>query len=214
MSKEQKIRFIVGTSDEWCSKPWYVKIKRDDVYIMSGSGKFHKISLHGSGVCHSAVPQDEIVRLGITPEQRTAIRWKVQPEAGQAQLAFTILIAFDQMKKRVGRNVDSNYIRIPTPPIYSAAVIQFIKTRAEGKSVTWELAPGIKLLASVPLASGDNIAIIYYYSNAFNHLIEDSKAALKKIAMRLHPEPPLRLSSGFVTASDRNHNFYHIELKI
>ena len=47
-------------------KGWYVKIKRDDVYIMSGSGKFHKISLHGSGVCHSAVPQDEIVRLGVT----------------------------------------------------------------------------------------------------------------------------------------------------
>lgn len=204
----------MGSTNEWCSKTWYIKIKRDDVYIMCGSGKFHKISLHGSGICHSAVNKDKIGCLGITPEQRTAIRWKVRPEAGQAQLAFTILIAFDQMDKRPSNIVDGSCIRIPTPPICSAAVIQFIKLRAEGLAVTWELAPKVKLLASVKLASGDHIAIIYYYSTAFNHLIEKSKATLQKYAMQLRPEPPLELSSGFVTASDRNNNFYHIELKL
>lgn len=214
MSKEKKFRFIVGNSSEWCSNLWYVKIKRDDVYIMCGSGKYHKISLHGSGICHSAVPKEEIFRFNLTPEQRTAIRWKVQPEAGQSQIAFTILIAFDQMRNHGTGGLSSECIRIPTPPVFSAAVIQFIKTRAEGKPLKWSLPPGIHLLASEALSSGDYISAIYYYSTAFNDLIEKSKRTLKFYAARLQPDPPLVLSSGFVTASDRNRNFYHIELKL
>lgn len=214
MGKEKKFRFIIGDSNKWHSNLWRVKIKHDDVYIMCGSGKYHKISLHGSGVCHSAVPKEEMFRFNLTPEQRTAIRWKIQPEAGQSQIAFTILIAFDQLRKYSTGPLPDDCFHIPTPPVFSAVVVQFVKTRAEGKRLNWDLPPGVHLLISENLRSGDNISAIYYYSTAFNGLIEKSKKTLSFYAASLQPDPPLVLSSGFVTASDSARNFYHIELKL
>lgn len=215
MSKAKKIKFIVGSTDVCCSKLWQVKFKRDDVYVMSDSGKYHKISLHASGVCHSAVTAEQMSRFNMTPEQRTAVRWTVLPDINEARVAFTILVAFSELRDQSARQThEDSVLRIPTPPVSTAAVIHFVKARTQGKPIFWNLAPGIHLLHSEVLASGDTMSIIYNYTSAFNNLIQQCKGKLSNIASNIQPPAPLKLSSGFVTAFDSDGNPYYIELKL
>ena len=215
MGKAKKIKFIVGSTDICCSKLWRVKFKRDDVYIMSDSGKDHKISLHASGVCHTAITAEQMSRFNMTPEQRTAVRWSVLPDINEARVAFTILVAFSELRDQSARRTHENdVLRIPTPPVSTAAVIHFVKTKSQGKTIRLRLAPGIHLLHSEMLASGDTMSIIYYYTSAFNDLIQQCKEKLTGIASNVQPPAPLKLSSGFITAFDSHGNPYHIELKL
>lgn len=219
MGKGKKFQFVVGNTDKWCSKPWRVKFNRDDVYIMCGdettAGKYHKISLHKSGTCHSAITWEKMSQFNLTPEQRTALQWQIKPKEGESFIAFTILIAFDQLDDRTSAAKEmSGFVRIPTPPIFSSAVILFIKTNSQGKPIHWDLAPGVHLLYSEDLPSGNTVSIVYYYTNAFNHLIKQCTQLLHEKADENPPPAPLRASSGFVTVTDSNGNYYHKEIKL
>lgn len=215
MGKEIKFKFVVGNTSKWCSKVWNIKIKRDDVYIMCGSDKYHKISLHSSGVCHSAIAQEHMQRFDLKREERTNVRWISSPDIYESCLAFSILVAFDQMDNRSASfSFPDDLLKIPPPPVSSAVHVQFIKTNSCGKEIKWHLDPGIHLLHSVQLKSGDTLSIIYYNTNSFNPLIEQCKSYLASFATQIQPLTSHKLTSGFITAFDNSNKPYHIELKL
>ena len=215
MGAKKKIKFVVGNSAKWCSKVWTVRILHNDVYIMCGSGKYHKVSLHGSGVCHSAVTKEQAERFNISPMQRTNVRWKVNPQTDESVIAFTALISFEQMADRSASFAFSdNILSIPTPPVSTAAVIYFVKTRSNGKIVNWQFDSSAQLLTSIQLQSGDTLSIIYRYTAEFNHLIAECKSQATKFAQLAQKIALRKATSGFYVVSDSQDRMYYIELNL
>ncbi len=75
--RDKDFKFIVDGAFSKCSQVWTVKSWKNDVYIMDHRGKEHKISLHVSGICHSAVTREESSRFSLTPKQRRNVEWKL-----------------------------------------------------------------------------------------------------------------------------------------
>ena len=214
MGKGRKLKFVVGSSPRRCSRIWTVKIKQDDVYIMDGSGKYHKITLHGSGVCHSAIPSEQIAHFNMTREQRTAVRWKIVPQSGETLVALTVLMAFDQLGDRPSQSTfPADVFVIPTPPIHSAVAIYFVKSNSNEKMVEYQLENDIHLICSVPLQSGNTLAILYHYTNCFNALIDECKTIVSTSVAELQSTTTKKITSGFMMISNGNNSNYYIGLK-
>ena len=209
-----KIKFVVGNANTFCSKVWTVKIHRDDIYIMCGSGKYHKVSLHGSGVCHSALTSDQAKNFSMPFEKRTNVRWTASPNENECMVAFTALISYDQLDdKSEDMSAASNLLRIPTPPICSAVVVYFVKANVGEKEVEYQLEDGIHLLQSVKLKSGIVFSILYSYTTAFNSLIQAANTKFLELKEKLQRTTDKQLTSGFTVVSDNKNQMYYIELK-
>lgn len=209
-----KIKFVVGNADALCSKVWTVKIRRDDVYIMCGSGKYHKVSLHGSGICHSALTSDQAEKFGVPFEKRTNVRWTASPNENEYVIAFSALISYDQLDDKAGSmNTASNLLRIPTPPIGSVAAVYFVKANTGGKEIEYQLEDSVHLLHSVKLHSGMFFSILYSYTTSFNSLIQATNAQFMNLKENLQKTTDKHLTSGFVVVSDSKKQMYYIELK-
>lgn len=210
-----KLRFIVGDTNKYCSHIWKVVTCKEDVYIMCGSGRQHKISLHGSGVCHSAVTQEHMADFNIEPGKRTNVRWKLSLEENESAIALTVIIPFDQLADRSASISPNKQIsRIPTPPIGTAAVIYFIKTKSGQSEINWILDPGVKCLHTLRLQSGDTLSILYRYTQQFNEMVGQQKKLLSCMANIAKTKTSRQITGGFVVVEDAQGRMYWIELKL
>ena len=210
--KDKDFKFIVGKQGERSSKVWSVKVRKSDVYIMNAQGKQHKISLHKSGVCHSAVTKESCEHFGMTPEQRTSVRWKLSLEDYESAVAFSLIFHYDQLQSC--ENSQGVIQEIPMPPINAAAVVQFVKTKANNKDVAYELADGLHLLRSIKLDADYVLTVIYYYTNQFNSLVKSCEEKIHKTLESRMPPKPLIPNGGFVTVFDKKGQAYYVEISL
>lgn len=163
--RDKDFKFMVGKPDSLCSRIWSVKIRKNDVYIMNEMGKEHKISLHKSGICHSAVTKESAEKFGMTSEQRRAVEWKLKDD--KSNIAFAILFPNSQLRNRNKKNSKTdNILYIPIPPICSSVVLYVVKINYAGdlQNLVFDLDKGLHHLHSVQLASGDIITLLYFYT--------------------------------------------------
>ena len=213
--KDKDFKFVVDGAFSKCSQVWAVKIRKNDVYIMDHRGKEHKISLHASGICHSAVTRETSPRFSLTPEQRCNVEWKLSLNHGESAIAFSIIFPYDQITHSPeAMNISADTLHIPPPSIGEAVVVQFYKTRANGCNIRYTLADGVHLFHSVALESGDVLSAIYYYSSSFNNLINEAKKRIKDFAQKQSCPKDLVLTSGFVNPFDNSGIPYHIEINL
>lgn len=213
--KDKDFKFVVDGAFSKCSQVWSVKIRKSEVYIMDCRGKEHKISLHSSGICHSAVTREASARFSLSPKQRRNVEWKLSLNHGESAIAFSIIFPYDQITFSPDNlNIAADVFHISPPSIGEAVVVQFYKTKADGNNVQYTIADGLHLLHSVVLESGDVLSVIYYYTNNFNDLINEAKKRLRNFAQKQPCPPNLVLTSGFVTVFDQASIPYHIEINL
>ena len=215
--KDKDFKFIVGNPDSLCSKVWSVKIRKNDVYIMDAAGKDHKISLHESGICHSAVTRESASRFNLSPSQRRAVEWKLN---NQIDIAFAIIIHNSQLSKHNYKSIKKdNLYSIPILAIESAVVIDFIKiphSSALERFNDFKLKSdkNIHYLHYVQLDCGDIIAVRYQYTSSFNKLVMEAQNKVKMYAKSTPHSPSQTLSSGFATVCDAYGYYYRIEVNL
>ena len=215
--KDKDFKFIVGNPDSLCSKVWSVKIRKNDVYIMDAAGKDHKISLHESGICHSAVTRESASRFNLSPSQRRTVEWKLK---NQIDIAFAIVIHNSQLSMHNYKSIKKdNVYSIPIPAIESAVVIDFIKiphssALEQFNDFKLKTDKNIHYLHHVQLDCEDIFVVRYQYTLSFNKLVIDAQ---KKVKMYAKSTPlPLgqNLSSGFVTVCDAHGYYYRIDINL
>lgn len=213
--RDKDFKFMVGTPESLCSRIWSVKIRKNDVYIMNELGKDHKISLHESGICHSAVTKETAEKFGLALKQRRAVEWNLKDDKNN--IAFAILFPHSQLRNRKNKNIKANNIlHIPIPPIYSSVVLYVVKTHYTGslQNLTFALDKGMHHLHSVQLASEDVITLFYRYTAEFNSLIKETEKMMYAVTMKHVPKSPLKITSGFVTVNDSNGIYYQLEINL
>lgn len=213
--RDKDFKFMVGRPDSICSRTWSVKIRKNDVYIMNEMGKAHKISLHESGICHSAITKESAENFGMTPEQRRAVEWILKDD--KINIAFAILFPHSQLRNRKNKNsTTNNILYIPIPPICSSVVLYVVKTHYTGnmQNVILDLDKGLHHLHSVQLASGDIITLLYFYTERFNSLIKEAEKRIYAFTAKNMPKPPLKVTSGFATVNDSDGIYYQVEVNL
>lgn len=216
MSKRKNdFKFAVGGPERIYSEIWSVKIRHSDVYICSRHGKDHKISLHESGICHSAVTRETSGRFGLTAQQRRAVEWTVDTAHSGWADAFTLLIPYGQLRPQPpDASVPPQLLCIPCPDAPLTVAVKFFKTRADVDKLTFEAPCPIHPLRSVRLSSGECLTAVYFYTAEFNSVIESAGERLRELARKLPVSEGVKLTDGFVSVSDAAGHYYHIGYRL
>lgn len=216
MSKRKNdFKFAVGSPDRLYSEIWSVKIRHSDVYICNRHGKDHKISLHESGICHSAVTREASGRFGLTAQQRRAVEWTVDTAHSGWADAFTLLLPYELLRPQPpDAPVPPQLLCIPCPDTPLAVAVKFLKTRADVGALTFEAPYPIHLLRSVRLASGECLTAVYFYTAEFNSVIGSANNRLRDLTRKLPLSEGAKLSGGFVSVSDAAGHYYHIGYRL
>lgn len=208
--KDKDFKLVVGRAERFFSKVWAVKIRKDDIYIMDRNGKDHKVSLHASGICHSAITKEANEKyFHMSPKQRCATKWIIDINQMMVGDAYNIVVPYNQLREQPP--IPDSVLRIPGPLQPFSVVIKFIKTRADVAQIDFLSPPTIYPLHTVKLASGEKLWVVYYYTVDLNTVIESAYQMLTRVALSAKPKEPLKLTSGFVSVEDSKKRQYHID---
>lgn len=183
MSKNKKkngFRIAVGLDDSFSSRVWTVVTSGEgDVFIMDRHGREHKITLHKSGECHSAVTSDSWDAISrkfrLSYKSRCNNKWFVDATTLGYVDAFNLVFPYTQLKDRRDEMKPSTkeLLRVPfsSAPlslhgqITHSTIIKFIKATPEAEETNIEKALNINIIKSVKLNCAENLLIGYYHTN-------------------------------------------------
>ena len=194
-------KLAIGDEQAIYSKVYSVLVRKNDIYLRGN--KEHKISIHGSGVCHSAMTSEEASAWKIPIEERTANRWKANSKE-QAEFLFGFVFPFWGLNSTTEENLSSTQVKyIPYPPLNHDVIIMFAKSNVP------LLVPGTEKTIALPwelqLPNGNYFTTFCFYeknfapsANQIKHLLQAQHPNIR-YNPTLSPEKNLRPSSGFVS---------------
>lgn len=192
-------------------------MRKSEVYIMTNAGKWHKISLHKSGEVHSAVTKEKYKLFGMTPEQRVAVRWAKALDINECGVMFNIAFPFSELYNGGISVLPENTMTVPLSKDRMTILITFLKVRATKKQVELQIGNVVEthILHTVRIDDENILVVCYYYTDEIDSAICSARNQFEQYLNKIPlPSEPMKLTSGFVTITDKNENPYHIEFQI
>lgn len=192
--KKNDFRIVVGLDDCFSSAIWSVLIRGSDVIIMNQHGSEHKITLHKSGECHSAITSEHWdstrEKFNLNPQSRCNNKWFIDvPSLGYAD-AFNLVFPFDEIKDRSGKSKQSlkELVRVPLllAPLSpyeqkaNSTIIKFIKAKPEIDENALSRLLHVTIIKSINLNSEENLLVGYYYTNDLSCELQFLRRILKQ----------------------------------
>ncbi len=216
--KSNDFKFIVGEPDGLHSKVWSVKLRNGDIYIMTNRGNWHKISLHKSGMVHSAITKEKYDFFGMTQKQRLGAQWNKALNINECGNMFNIIFPHSELYCNALDSVPEKTMKVSISSENKSIVIAFLKLRTHEEQVTLELShtEKIHILHTVKIDKDHYLITCYYYTNRFDTIIKNCRDKLKQHTENIpKPKEGIKLTSGFVTITDTTYQTpYYIEFNI
>ena len=176
--KSHDFKIMVGSFNTLHSTVWSIKLRKGDVYLMTDSGgNAHKVSLHKSGIVHSALTQEKYKDFEMEHNDRTRVRWSKALQLNQADIMYSIIFPHSELYEASLNTPLEGVLQVPLSEKHEATVVNFIKVRTDAGRISLCCSNSNKTqsLHSVKIDDEHFLNVSYYHTSLLNDEIRQAR---------------------------------------